>query len=296
MTKYMTAALLGLAILAGCQKVEDNYITEEPQAEELEGLYTLTVQASKGVDTKSLSLDGNTLNAHWTNDDKAAVFLSGNQMGLLQASVDGMDDTKALLSGALTSVAGITHNTELKLLFPRPEWNYMGQDGLVATIGTQYDYAMATITVDNVNTGNKTLTTATTANFENQQSVYRFGFKVGGSTPLSVKEFTVSSNHNKLVRTRSWSNGWVSTYGALTVKPASASSELLYLSLRNENTNTAEADKFSFYVIGADNALYVGEKDIPGDILGNGKFISAQNVSVSKSDLAKSGSPATEVW
>ena len=70
---------------------------------------------------------------------------------------------------------------------------------------------------------------------------------------------------------------------------------MLYLSVRNENDNTSEADKFSFFVIGYNNALYLGEKDIPGDKLGNGKFISAQNIPVTKSNLAQSGT-ATVVW
>ena len=114
-------------------------------------------------------------------------------------------------------------------------------------------------------------------------------------TPLLVKEFTVLSNHNKLVTSRSYSGGWISTYGNLIVRPSSATSDLLYLSLRNENANTSEPDKFSFYVIGNNNALYLGEKDIPGDKLGNGKFISAQNIAVTKSNLAQSGT-ATVVW
>ena len=67
--------------------------------------------------------------------------------------------------------------------------------------------------------------------------------------------------------------------------------------MRNENTNTAEADRFSFYVIGGtENTLYVGYKDIPGGKLGDGKFISAQNVPVTKSNLAQSTGTATEVW
>ena len=46
---------------------------------------------------------------------------------------------------------------------------------------------------------------------------------------------------------------------------------------------------------GDDNALYVGTKDVPGDKLGDGKFISASSVSVTKSDLSRTGT-VEEVW
>ena len=288
--------ILALAAVTACQKAEDDFVAEKPKA--LEGPYTLTLEATKGEDTKALRLDGSTLNAFWLDGETVAVYQGGTYLGQLVATADGTDDTKATLSGTLESVAGVANNAVLTLLFPRKDWDYTGQKGyLMALFGESlsrtYSYATANVTVASVDTGNKTITT-TSAAFENQQSIYRFGFKVN-DTPLLVKEFTVSSNHNKLVTSRSYSGGWISTYGNLIVRPSSATSDLLYLSLRNENANTSEPDKFSFYVIGNNNALYLGEKDIPGDKLGNGKFISAQNIAVTKSNLAQSGT-ATVVW
>ena len=291
MKKY-AFVILALATMAACQKAEE-FVNVEPEVIPPAGAYTLTVKASKTVDSKALSLDGSALNAHWEDGETVAVYQEGNYLGQLEATADGTDATKATLSGTLT-VTGVTQGAELMLLFPRADWNYTGQDGTIATIGSTYDYASATVTVASVDDVNNTITTTDGADFVNQQSVYRFGFKVSG-TPLSVKGFTLSSDHNKLVTSRSYSSGWVSTYGDLTVTPASATSDLLYVSLRNENGNTTEADQFSFYAIGEDDALYVGYKEIPGDKLGDGKFISAKSIAVTKPSLAQSGT-ATVVW
>lgn len=290
--------ILALAAVTACQKAEEDFVAEKPKA--LEGPYTLTLEATKGEDTKALRLinSGSTLTALWVDGETVAVYQGGTYLGQLAATADDTDNTKATLSGTLESIAGVANNAVLTLLFPRKDWDYTGQVGdapnVYQNIDRLYDYATANVTVASVDTGNKTITTTSSAAFENQQSIYRFGFKVN-DTALKVKEFTVSSDHNKLVTSRSYSGGWSSTYGNLTVRPSSAINKLLYLSLRNENANTSEPDKFSFYVIGNNNALYLGEKDIPGDKLGNGKFISAQNIAVTKSNLAQSGT-ATVVW
>ena len=290
--KKFAFVILALATMAACQKAEE-FVNVEPEVIPPAGAYTLTVKASKTVDSKALSLDGSALNAHWEDGETVAVYQEGNYLGQLEATADGTDATKATLSGTLT-VTGVTQGAELMLLFPRADWDYTGQDGTIATIGSTYDYASTTVTVASVDDVNNTITTTDGADFVNQQSVYRFGFKVSG-TPLSVKGFTLSSDHGKLVTSRSYSGGWTSTYGGLTVTPASATSDLLYVSLRNENGNTTEADQFSFYAIGEDDALYVGYKEIPGDKLGNGKFISAKSIAVTKPSLAQSGT-ATVVW
>ena len=295
MKKYAWMILAVIA-LAGCQKEAKPEQEKEPIPQPSQGPYTLTLQASKGADTKALSLDESTLNAYWGENETVAVYLSGSCLGTLNATADGTDNHKATLSGELESVQGVAADVTLTLLYPRAEWDYTGQDGSApsedGTLATKYDYATASVEVKSIN-GNE-ITVKSGANFENQQSMYRFGFKVGGEV-LSVKEFTLSSNHNKLVTSRSYDSGWTSTYGNLIVRPSSATNELLYISLRNENTTTTEADQFSFYVIGADNALYTGSKNIPGEKLGNGKFISAKSIAVTKPSLAQSGT-TTVVW
>ena len=296
-TILILSALAGALLWTGCQPVEDiipEVIPEEKVTPD--GKLTLTLQASKSTDTKALSLDGSTLNAYWKDGEQVAVYLNGTYLVMLTADANDSDRTKATLSGTLNSAPAVTTGATFTLLFPRKDWDYTGQDGSTpsgtGTLATQYDYATATVTVQSVS--GTTITTTGPAAFTNEQSIYRFGFKVGGTTPLNVQEFTLSSNRNKLVTARNYSNGWTSTFGNLTVKPTSATSGLLYLALRNENTTVD--DTFSFYVIGSDNALYVGNKVVGKTNLGNGKFISAQNVSVAKSNLAQASGTVTEVW
>ena len=293
-------------MLAGCQIVEEEIINEEPQEvipEEVAEGYTLIVEASKGADTKALSLDGSTLNAYWADDEKVAVYLDGAYKGQLTATPDGVKSTKATLAGTLESVSGVVENSVLTLLYPRAEWDYTGQDGEApsddGTLATKYDYAAATVTVASVDGGSKTITTTGGASFANQQSMYRFGFKVGGAgDQIAIKSFTVTSDNNALVRSRTWSGGdWTDTPGSITVTAASTLT-LPYASLRNTRVGSGNGDTYSFSVIGSDDALYLGSKDIPSLVMDkHGKFISAPSISVTKPALAApGGTPAAEVW
>ena len=304
-TILILAALIpGLAVLAGCQRMP----VEEKPEEAVGGPYTLTLEATKAMNTKALSLDGNTLDAHWRTGETVAVYLGGDYKGVLTATADGTDATKATLTGELTPIEGIAKDAVLTLLFPRKDWDYTGQDGSLpeetSTLSTRFDYATASVTVASVS--GSTVTTTGEATFANEQSMYRFGFKVGGAgDALEIHEFTVSSTHNALVRSRSW-NGttWTDTPGSITVTAASPLT-LPYASLRNTLAGTPTQaqidaretiDTYSFNVIGADNALYLGEKAIPAQVLtAQGRFISAQSIPVTKTTLAKSGT-ATEVW
>ena len=298
----MAALFTGLALLAGCQKAEEELIKEEPEVvpELPAGSYTLTLEATKGVDTKALSLDGSTLNAHWVTGETVAVYLSGAYKGLLTATVNPSDNTRATLSGTLDNVEGVVAEAELTLLFPRADWDYTGQDGSApsesGSLATKYDYATATVTVASVS--GSEVTTTGGASFVNEQSMYRFGFKEGGADPqIAIKGFTVSSTHNTLVRSRSWDgSAWAETFGPIAVEVAGEALTLPYASLRNTRVGSGNGDSYSFSVIGSDNALYLGGKDIPSSVMDvQGRFISAQSISVTRSNLTRSGT-ATEVW
>ena len=299
-TILILAALAGAMFWTGCMKLEDDIAPkEEPAAGLPEGFVWLSLQASKGVDTKALALDGNTLNAYWANTEKVAVFKSGSatSIGTLDVSpAPGSRPTSATLAGP---ISGASSGDVLTLLFPRAEWDYTGQVGTLASIGSSYDYALASVTVNTVN--ETTVTTTGGASFENEQSIYRFGFEYMSST-LRVKGFSVSSSYNQLVLSRSWSDSggaWTSTFGTVSVNAASATSDPLYIALRNEYTGT-DYDIYSFDVIGEDDALYVGSKMVRNELLGNGKFLSAtedKNIQVTKAgDMVKSSSWELEPW
>ncbi len=303
----MTISLLGagLLVLAGCQK-EPFEEPEEKPAEQEE--WILTLEASKGADTKALNLetDGR-ITASWTTGDKVAVFLNGGaaeSLGNLTATVNPSLNTNATLAGSLTSVTGVTNGSTLTLLYPRATWDYTGQDGSApsasGTLATKYDYALANVTVSAVDGGEKTITTDD-AIFANQQSIYRFKFSSSG-TPLSVKQFTVSSSANKLVQSRSYDgSAWTSNFGSVSVVSDAATSDWLYMSLRNELDGIViDYDTYTFVVKGGDAATYTGTKDIPFTaVSAAGHAITVADVAVSKvSLLSKTGAIALkgDIW
>ena len=297
--KNIIAALLcsGLMVLAGCQK-EDSEVPQTTPEEKAElATYKVTISATKGVDTKALSLDGATLNAYWKTTDKVKVYKAGTCIGELSVvPEDGEKPILATLSGDLTA-DGLSANDALTLLIPRATWDYSGQTGVLTGTGSiedTYDFGLASVNIVSI-AGNAVTTSG--AMFENQQSIYRFGFKVSG-TALSVKQFSVIASSNLLIRNRVWNgSSWASTPGSITVTSQSATSDLLWASLRNEKVGTSSADTYSFTVIGSDNAAYLGEKEIPATVLDKqGRFISAKSVAVSKVVMSKSSQTLAEVW
>lgn len=288
-TLLRLAALLPivLTILAACQKDLDTGALRDP-ADVRDSVWTLTLDATKAeVGTKALyqnSGDPGSLSAYWRGSEKVKVYRDGALLGTLNVvPEDGERPNSATLSGTIM-VSGIAPGDVLTLMIPREDWDYTGQDGTLGTIQDSFDYATASITVRAVNTADQTVT-ASGAIFRNQQSIYRFGFKSGGSY-LDPKGFTVTASGGKLVQGLSLSgSAWTPAYGGIAVSSASAPADhLFYVSLRNEQT--AE-DSYSFLITGSDDALYTAVKAIPADVLdAPGKFINAREIEVSQPDFA----------
>lgn len=266
--------ILGLVLLAACQQMETDYDYQNTAVEgnRSSDSACLTVKAIKMVDTKALDLiegnNGKCLNAYWTDTEKVNVFRNGTCIGALTVVPAAGDKPRsATLTGTL-EVSGLQEGNVLTLLIPGradEKWDYTGQNGVLtgaSSIEDSFDYATATVTIDKI--VGTTVTTTADAQFENQQSIYRLDFN------KSVKWFSVSSNRNKLVTSRNYSDGWTSAYGVLSVSLASYATSP-YLSLRNENTT--EADTYTFFVRDYNNNLLTGTKEIPADKLGNGKFL-----------------------
>jgi hypothetical protein len=276
-----------LALLTACKKETDVEKPVEPAVETAPAEAILTLQANKGeADTKALDLvnDGKTLNAYWKNTEKVKVYKDGTLLGTLDVTpAAGEKPTSATLSGPVTT-EGLAANDVLMLMIPGENWNYAGQVGTLESIETTYDYATASVTIATVD-DNHTITTTASANFQNQQSIYRFGFK-DGENYFDPKDFTVSATGGKLVQSMSWNgSAWTPLYGNIGVTPASAPGDhFYYVSIRNDQTTD---DTYSFVITGSDDALYMASKGIPGTVLDvPGKFISAKSVSATKPDFS----------
>lgn len=276
-TKYM---FLSFLLLAACQQMETEHSVLEENACRPDSIWSFSIEAAKdGAQTKALDLvnEGARLNAYWKNTETVAMYKGGTLLGSLNVTPGaGEKPTTATLSGSITA-PGLAVNDALTLLFPRTTWDYTGQTGTLTgaySIEEKYAYVTATVNVSSITGSSVTTTTAT---FANEESIYRFSF-LNGTSALSVKSYTISAANGRLVQSRTYSSGWSSAYGSVDVTPASPTSDPLYVSLRNEST---AADNYSFVITGADDKFYLASKSIPGTVLDTpGKFISAQNISV----------------
>ena len=294
----MKARLLfipAILMVASCQieQVDPNYEEERPEVvtTPADSVWTLTIQATKGEpDTKALDLvnDGTRLNAYWKDTETVTVYKGGTLLGTLNVVPDsGEKPTTATLTGPITT-GGLSVSDELYLLFPNGTWNYIGQNGALTGSGSiedTYAYASATVTVSAIN---GVAVTTTKANFANQESIYRFGFKVSGDY-IDPKAFTVSAAGGQLVQSMSWNgSAWTADYGNISVIPSSAPGDhFYYVSLRNDQTTD---DTYNFTITGSDDALYMASKAIPTSVLdAPGKFISAKNINATKPDFSPAG-------
>ena len=165
--------LLACAILFSCAK--ETVLPEQPVQED--GTYTLTVEASKGErpDTKALMFVVNNLNALWQKGEQVSVYKADEFLGTLTPQNDGEGTT---LQGKITGKVRKGDVLTLKFLSP----DYANQDGTIQYIAAHCDYAVASVTVTNVDQGTVTTDKAT---FQNQQAIVSFNLNVS-TKPLII--------------------------------------------------------------------------------------------------------------
>lgn len=180
--KKIFAILMLAATVAACTVEDMKEQPVEPQT------YTMTVKATKGVDTKALYFgnDGK-LNAKWVNGDYVEVYRSGetDPIGKLYAS--GLPDEGSIscnLSGTLSTV---TDGETLTLKFNSA--TYDNQDGTLNYIASHCDYAKATTQVEVI--GNTVI--GSDASFTNQNAIVKFTLKYG-NTVLRPSKLVVTGS------------------------------------------------------------------------------------------------------
>lgn len=205
----LSAASIAALALVSCQKETTPAPAPAPEQPSAK-TYTLTVDATKGDDVKALSLDGQALNVKWAATDQVSVFAgdwSGDPMGTLTAAASETGNTT--LTGAVT---GANKGDNLNFLFPRAEWNYTGQKGILLSdensIEKKYDYAVATVTVNEVD---GTTITTDAANFTSQQAIVKFRL-TDGTAPIAVNSLKIAVSSNKLVANKGYRGCGTKTY------------------------------------------------------------------------------------
>lgn len=205
----------------------------------------LIVEATKGqADTRGLSPspDGNTLNAIWSEGDVVSVLsASGSVLGTLKPETTGSSSTTLKSTSPISVIKG----DKLTLVFPRTDRDYTGQKGTLEDIETKYDYATASVTVQDINGSSASTTQAT---FENKQAIVRFTLKYG-SNDLNVSSLTIAADG--LLKTES-------TTGPITITPTPATN-VIYAALSGVNgkvTITATDGSHNYFYTTSDSKTF----------------------------------------
>lgn len=216
-------AVLSMAsvIMVSCMK-EARVVEAQKQIDEIK-TYTMTVDATKDSQTKGLEFSGTgALNVKWNDTDQVSVFPEAwsdtytlTPMGALTAvaSTDGSTTISGDVTGSPTA------GDNLHLLFPRAEWNYSGQKGILLadanSIEKKYDYALADVTIDEVD--GSTITTTAPAAFQSQQAIVKFNIKNKATdAAINVTALKISANGGKLVQGREMISPTPEGYEAVT--------------------------------------------------------------------------------
>ena len=223
MKKYMTdiktlaALLMAGAAMTACSD-KDNIASETQQPVNPTGHYTMTVNATMGDNgtngtNRALALDGTALKVKWAGTDQVAVFpgaWSRTPLGMLTAAASETGTTT--LSGDLTGSVAVSDN--LHLLFPRAEWDYTGQKGILLSdensIEKKYDYALADVTVAEID--NSHITTTANANLASQQAIVKFTLQDKNGNAINATSLNISASSNKLVKNKSYRGAGTKTY------------------------------------------------------------------------------------
>ena len=205
--KTLAALVLTGAAMTACSD-KDLIANEDQQPGSPTNHYTMTVNATIGDNgtknsNRALYLDGEALKVKWADTDQVSVFKAKTttQLGTLTAAASETGTTT--LSGDLTGTVNV--GDKLHLIFPRPEWDYTGQKGILLndenSIEKKYDYAITDVTVASIDESH--ITTTADANFASQQAIVKFILKnKDGGGDLAVKRLTVSAASNKLVTSK----------------------------------------------------------------------------------------------
>ena len=188
MKKVYAFLMMAVAIVA-CTR-EEQPRTETPNQPESPATYTLTIQASKGQDTRALVLNGNTLNATWGGSEQVLVYANGNPdqvIATLTPNPNGQTGSAScMLVGDFSQLPEAGNVLTLKL----NSNNYSDQRGTLAYIADNCDYAVATLHVTGVDNG-QILSSEGGAKFESQQAIVKFSLKNDAGTAINPTSLTV---------------------------------------------------------------------------------------------------------
>lgn len=234
MNLLLLALSTGMILLTSCTNTDDPVLNDIST----ENTYTITIDATlAGTDanqTRALGFDGSALKSTWAATDKVSVYYKDKAVGTLTPTSTGMASTTLMGALSFASDALPNKSDKLKLYFPDKEVSYEGQDGTLATIASNTDYAQAEVSMTTIDDANKTITAAA-ATFTKQQAIVKFTLKDKDGNSINASNLTV--------------NG-------IIITPASAADEF-YIAMPGINTATVKLNAS----VGCDIYTY-GKSDV----------------------------------
>ena len=259
-------AMMIMPLLNSCNSEE--LLTKTAAEENAEWHFSIDADRSGGVETRALTEKENMLQSSW-NPQNDYIYVYNKSKSSLQVN----NYLKPDKEGVSASLEGTFENgkyevgDELMLMLrfstTYSAFDYYNQSGTMEEIAKSKDFAMAEVTVTEVDGTN---VKTTRAKFRNLQSIFKVNF-VHGDKPLNVKMVKVTKGDGKLCRRYCpYSDSPVyNSEGPVFVYVSPASSEV-WMSLRSE---FSKDDTYTFTVTDENNVEYVGVKNKGFEI---GKF------------------------
>ena len=278
---YLAFLLLAVWSVSACSdkdEIIDNHDNDTEVAPEQNHGWTLVItdNLTRGLD---LSGDTNTLTPTWETTDDIHVYYKGNKVGVLNPESAG-SGTKQLV-GRLDGTSPSYEAGETLELYYRREKTatpvYTGQNGTVADIAANFDFAVATPTITAVDYEDLVLT-IDTAEFASEEAVIRFKFD---QNLQSGDELTILALNAE--------DGIVEATATVTLASAVAANNPVYVAIPVDNTNPQH---FDVTVTRSDEDILTG--GAANKNLRNGKYYSAP-VALSDSWQLWAGGPAFRI-
>ena len=196
----LAALLMAGAAFTACSS-EDNSI-EQPANPVGEKTYTLTINASKGVNasTRALALDGAKLVASWADGDELSVFkatsptecTAGNLLGTIStvASAISADGDQATFTGTLSGT--VSDGDKLMLVYHPAAFAITGFSSQAGTLASASNLDCATAQVTASVSGSDITISETSATFTTQTAMLKLTL-TDGTNKLNATQLKVSA-------------------------------------------------------------------------------------------------------
>lgn len=263
----LATLLMAGAAITSCTSDD---VVPDPQPND-EQTYLLTIVAEKGSDvlTRALGYSGTSLVSTWETTDEVSVYNETKGAWLTGMLKPESAGASATLSGTLTGTVDV--DDILSLQYPAQTRDYVGQDGTLAKLASDYDYILgraqvATISGDKI-TVNQVGGTPGNIIFQNQQAIVKFIlYMPDGTTPFDATNVTIDAldgcGHSRLIQNATIDG--TMTLGPIITSPSATN--VIYAAL------STKADEALRYKIAANDGTDYYSYTRSGVTFSNGKY------------------------